>query len=129
MHRFHYLSVWLTLSLVVLASAGCGAPAGADRETSAQKLEEAKQAIAAGDTAGALPLLQASIDAQPTIWAYVERAKLYAKEGKDQEANADCEEILKLHPDNQDVVWIKAELKKPADKRFQGAAAAPVRRK
>lgn len=129
MHTFRYLGARLIAPLVVLAIAGCGPRAGSDQETSAKKLEEAKQAIAAGNTVGALPLLQASIEAQPTIWAYLERAKLHAKEGRDQEASADCEAILLIHPDNQDVKWIKAELKKPADKRFQGSSAAPVRRK
>ena len=111
----------LALSLV-LACLGCGGPAGGHAPAIAgQKLEEAKKAIAAGDAAGAMTALQASLDAQPNTWAYAERAKLNAKAGKDQEALADCEEILKLNPENRDVPWIKAELKKPADKRFQTA--------
>ena len=121
MDRLNLLGIWLVASLLAFASSGCGAPAGGDKEAAVQHLSEAQKAIAAGDTAGAMTLLQASIDAQPNVWAYLERAKLNAKEGKDQEALADCEEILKLHPENRDVTWIKAELKKPADKRFQTA--------
>jgi Tfp pilus assembly protein PilF len=127
MDRLKFSEIWLGALLIAIACVGCGAPAGVDRAAAGQKLEEAKQAIAAGDAAGAMTLLQASIDAQPTVWAYLERAKLNAKQGKDQEALADCEEIIKIHPDNRDVAWIKTELKKPAGKRFQ--TAAPTLRK
>lgn len=120
MDRLKFSASWVLATSLALACIGCGGPAsGHDRAAAGQKLEEAKKAIAAGDAAGAMTLLQASIDAQPSVWAYLERAKLNAKQGKDQEALADCEEILKIHPENRDVPWIKVELKKPADKRFQ----------
>ena len=119
MDRLKLSASWALASLLAAACIGCGGPAAVDHASAGEKLEEAKQAIAAGDTAGAMTALQASIDAQPNTWAYLERAKLNAKQGKDQEALADCEEILKIHPENRDVPWLKAELKKPADKRFQ----------
>lgn len=122
MDRLKLSVSWILASSIACACIGCGGPAsGRDPVVAGQKLEEAKKAIASGDTASAMTLLQASLDAQPNTWAYAERAKLNAKAGKDQEALADCEEILKLNSDNRDVPWIKAELKKPADKRFQTA--------
>lgn len=81
--------------------------------------------MAAGDEAKAIELLSASIEGEPNLWAYLDRAKIYATQGNDAAAQADCEAALQLAPENRDIPWIQGELKKPKDKRFQGAFELP----
>ncbi|MCC6493568.1 MAG: hypothetical protein IT424_11170 [Pirellulales bacterium] len=92
---------------------------------SAQLLLDAKAALASGDNARALEALNASIDAQPTVWALVERARLNAKLGSDQAARDDCRQLRSLDPENRDAAWLEGELKKPAADRFEGKFADP----
>jgi Tfp pilus assembly protein PilF len=106
-------------------AAGCSGDAEPKLSDSANALVEARQAFAAGDEAKAIELLSASIESEPSIWAYLDRAKIYATQGNDAGAQADCEAALKLAPENKDIPWIQGELKKPKDKRFQGAFALP----
>jgi tetratricopeptide (TPR) repeat protein len=124
------ISAWFAaLSWLAPLLVGCGGPPTSKVPESAQRLLDAKASIAAGDTAAALASLQASIDAEPTTWAYVERAKINAKQGNDQAALDDCDAILKLQPESTLVPWIRAELKKPAAKRFADGEEAPVVKK
>ena len=110
---------FLTLLAAII---GCGGSSEPNIPDSARLLLDAQKAIAAGDNAAALTALQASIDAEPTTWAYLERAKLNGKQGNDQAVEQDCVEILKLDPEHKDVAWIRAELKKPASARFPEGA-------
>jgi hypothetical protein len=120
---------WLAFSALLAAILGCGGSSEPKIPESARLLLEAQKSIAAGDNAAALTALQASIDAEPTTWAYLERAKLNGKQGNDQAVEQDCVEILKLDPQHKDVAWIRAELKKPASARFAEGAAPPSARK
>ena len=101
---------------------GCGSEEK-DPPNAAQKFIEAQEALARGDNAAALASLQASIESEPNIWAYKERAVINDKQGTDAAVEEDLQAMLKLDPDNVDVAWIRAELKNPAASRFQGAAA------
>jgi hypothetical protein len=120
-HRCSF--VWILATVVALI--GCGGDSGPKVSDSGQHLIEARQAIAEGNTVKALEALDASIASEPNIWAYMERAKINAQQGNDQAVLADCTEILKLEPKNRDVPWLKGELKKPKEKRFQGQFASP----
>jgi Tfp pilus assembly protein PilF len=110
---------------LAVSLAGCGGSSGPKLSDSSKLLIEARTAIADGNPAKAMESLDASIAAQPTSWAYLERAKLNARQGSDQAAEADCKEVLKLDPENRDVPWIRGELKKPKEKRFQGQFQFP----
>jgi hypothetical protein len=109
----------LTICLV-----GCGGSDGGPPDA-AQRFLEAQEAIARGDNAAALASLQASIDANPNTWAYMERLKINAKQGADAAVEEDVQAILKLNPENRDVAWIRTEMKKPAAARFDAAAKPP----
>lgn len=117
------------LATLLAATLGCGGSSESNIPESDRLLLEAQKSIAAGDNAAALTALQASIDSQPTTWAYFERAKLNGKQGNDQAVEQDCVEILKLDPENKHVAWIRAELKKPASARFAEGAEPPSARK
>ncbi|MBA3482878.1 MAG: hypothetical protein H0T51_13800 [Pirellulales bacterium] len=114
------------MAAFVLSMPGCGGPSEAKVSDSGQYLIDARQAIADGNTPKALEALSASIESEPNIWAYMERAKINAKQGgADQTVLDDCKEILKLHPENRDVPWLQGELKKPVEQRFKGRFAIP----
>ena len=116
---------FFTLLAAVVALIGCGGDSGPEVSDAGQHLIEGRQAIAEGNTTKALEALDASIASEPNIWAYMERAKINAQQGNDQAVLADGNEILKLDPKNRDVPWLKGELKKPKEKRFQGQFATP----
>jgi tetratricopeptide (TPR) repeat protein len=78
-----------------------------------------------GDNETALQELNLSIELEPGAWAYYHRAKIYREMGKDREATADCEAGLKLDPNHGELKWLRGELRKPADRRFQGRYAKP----
>lgn len=111
-------------SLALFASGGCGA--GETPVGDANKLFiQASELIAKGDNSGALTSLDASIAAQPTVWAYRERAKLKADSGDEAAALADCESALALAPGDVDILWLKGEFVKPKAQRFQGPFKNP----
>ena len=114
---------FVTFSLA-LCLAGCGGSKGGPPE-SAQLFLEAQRAAASGDNAAALASLQASIDAEPNVYAYMERIKINGKQGNDAAVEEDVQAILKINPENRDIDWIRAEMKKPAAARFDAAAKAP----
>jgi len=117
------MSVKASLSLLVglfLVVPGCGQQQDVKFETASDSFAEAKQAIEQGDTAKAFAALTKSLDTLPTVTVYLERAKLYAADGKQEEALQDCKAALELRPDNQDAKWLLAELEKPTEKRFKG---------
>lgn len=86
---------------------------------------EASRAIGAGDTVKAMEALNASLDIKPSVWAYMERAKLNLQNGDQQAALADCQAALAISPEDRDVLWLQAEIKKPASKRFKGRFKTP----
>ena len=116
------------LVLVLLALlpvvAGCG-DEGPKLSDSSTYLIEARKAYADGNLDAAITALNSSIEAGPTEWAHLERARIYTIQGKDAQAQADLTALATLNPENRDAPWIQGELKKPVDKRFKGAAATP----
>lgn len=90
-----------------------------------EHLIAAREALAAGDSAAALVSLNASIEAEPNVWAYIERAKLRGERGEIEAAQADCRAGLELLPENRDLKWMLAEFEKPANQRFKGRNATP----
>ncbi len=85
----------------------------------------AQEALAQGDNETALQQLNMSIELEPDGWTYFERAKLHRDMGKDKEAVADCQAGLALDPDHVELNWLLKELRKPAERRFQGRRAKP----
>ena len=116
-------TLWMAALITLLA--GCSGDTEPKVSDAGQHLIEARQAIADGDNAKALTALNASIESEPNVWAYLERAKIHARQGADEEARKDCKAILELAPENRDVAWIEGELKKPVDQRFKGQFASP----
>lgn len=112
------------LSFVLLVCGGCG-PAEKPVGDANKLFIQASELIAKGDSAGALTALDASIAAQPTLWAFRERAKLKADSGDDAAALADCDSALALAPGDVDIVWLKGEFAKPKAQRFQGQFKNP----
>lgn len=90
---------------------------------------DAQQALAKGDNAAALAALQASIDADPNSYAYMERIKINGKQGSDAAVEEDIQALVKLDPENRDIAWIRQEMKKPAAERFGPGSAPPSSRK
>lgn len=102
----------------LLSCVGCKG-GDVDVPVSAALVVEAQQALDAGDTTKAVEALDASIAAEPTVWAYALRARIHAETGSDQAAAADCVAGLAMEQDNEELAWIKKELTKPKDKRFK----------
>ena len=115
--------------LVVAATTlgGCRKPAETSVADANRLFLEGQKFAAAGETDKAIDALSKSIAANPAVYAYLERAKLLAKTGRDAEAQKDCEAAFALTPDNPDptALWLQAELKKPAAERFQGKFKEP----
>jgi tetratricopeptide (TPR) repeat protein len=109
---------------IVLAFIGCGTPP-TQMPTSDSLYLEAQQHYAKGQNEEALTKLDSSIVAGPTAWAYFLRARIRAQQDDDQAALADCEEGLKLDPGDSKLAWLKGELGKPQQARFQGAFKDP----
>ncbi len=115
---------WKLELLLILTLCGCSKK----KSTTAQANDlflQAQTFIAAGDTQKALDALNQSIALQPAVWAYHERAKLYAQLGDEKSALADCDAALKLDPGDPDAAWLKGEFAKPAAERFRGKFKTP----
>jgi len=115
----------LLLAGLLLVALGCGDKQDGKFTSAQESFAEAQQAIEQGDTAKAISALTTSLDTLPTVTVYLERAKLYAADGKQEEALQDCQAALELSPDNRDAKWLLTELKKPAEKRFEGKNENP----
>ena len=113
-----------TLSIVVLLLAGCGGKKFALDEADAA-LVEARKAIADGDSAKAIELLDVSIAAKPDTWSYFERAKLLADSGDDEAAKLDITAGLEIEPEHTELLWLQKQLKKPKKSRYKGASGKP----
>lgn len=104
---------------------GCGGKDGPPMSEANRLFLEAQELLAEGKTDQAMETLTASIAADPTMWAYAERAKLRAQAGNEQAAIEDCDAALKIFPADPDLLWLKGEFEKPKDKRFQGRFKTP----
>jgi tetratricopeptide (TPR) repeat protein len=85
----------------------------------------AQEALDKGDQATALNELNLSIELQPDAWAYYQRAQILAEQKQFDAALADCRAGLELDPQHEQLKWLAGELRKPADRRFQGKNANP----
>lgn len=110
--------------LFVLLFCGCGKSTSATSQANDLFLQ-AKKFITSGDTAKALDALNRSIEIEPALWAYHERAKLHAQLGDDKSALADCDAAIRLDPQDPDATWLKTEIAKPAAERFKGKFKSP----
>jgi Tfp pilus assembly protein PilF len=109
-------AVWLVL-LLVGSMVGCGKEQ--EIPPAAMHIAAARTALRQGDKTAALRELGASIEIEPSVWAYALRAELYAESGRDDDALADCQAGLQLDADNAQIQWILQELKRPPSNRFQ----------
>jgi tetratricopeptide (TPR) repeat protein len=113
----------VVLSTAILPLCGCG---GSTSTSAAyDHFVEAANAINAGDKEKAFSELSASIESSPSAWAYFERARIYLDKGQEQDAISDCQQGLVLDPKDRKLLWLSAELKKPAAQRFKGRFAKP----
>ena len=78
------------LVAALLSVGGCGGSA-TSTEKSYDHFVAAAKALETGDKETAITELSATIDKSPNDWAYFERARLLAEQGKDQEAAADVQ--------------------------------------
>ena len=116
---------WALLVSTLFMACGCGSSEEANFGSAREAYLEAMQAAQQGDTAKAIEGLTASLAAVPAAATYMERAKLYLAEGRQDEALQDCQAALELDPENEDVKWLLGEVKKPEKERFKGDQQAP----
>ena len=114
----------LVLTSAMLLLSGCGANRSPVSDAN-QHFLEAIDFLAKEKMDKAMDALNASIAADPTVWAYRERAKLRAHLGNDRAALEDCRAALLLSPDDPDILWLQGEFAKPAAERFQGRFKKP----
>jgi hypothetical protein len=112
-----------TLAVVLLFAGGCGGSTSTSK--SYDHFVAAAKALETGDKETAFQELSATIEKSPSDWAYFERGRLSAEQGRDEEAAADVQNGLKLNPNNPNLKWLETELTKPANQRFQGKFANP----
>jgi hypothetical protein len=114
----------LLVVVAVLAFFGCGSgkPSGSKGY---DHFVAASKALETGDKETAFAELSASIEVCPTDWAYFQRARLNLDKGQENEAVADCNKGLDLNSKSRELLWLSAELKKPAAQRFKGKLATP----
>lgn len=110
---------------LLLCSVLIGCEAGAVLDEADQALVDAREAIAAGDSASAMDLLDASIGSKPDPWSYYERARLHSENGDDDAAQADVVAGLDIDPEHSELLWLQKQLKKPKRSRFKGKSGQP----
>ena len=116
----HTATLAVTLGwMVLLVLIGCKEKPVLDE--AATSFVEAQQAIEDGDTAKAIELLDDSIAKRPDPWTYHMRAKIHAENGDDDLAKSDVTAGLELDPENEDLLFIQKELRKPVKSRFKKA--------
>jgi tetratricopeptide (TPR) repeat protein len=115
---WHSYCVAVALAAVL---SGCGSDKP-QISTAKQLFVDAQKQIAQGNKEEALKLLGQSLDAEPSEWSYMARAKLLMELDRDEDALKDCAAAIALSPDDPDpdAIWLQGELKKPKGERFQG---------
>jgi tetratricopeptide (TPR) repeat protein len=108
--------------LISLAGCASGEP---DLGDAAEHFLAAQDALDDGDTETALSELDISIELEPDVWAYYQRARILTDQKKIDQALADCQSGLAIDPGHVELQWLAAELKKPAGRRFRGKNANP----
>ena len=119
-----FVSRIVAVGLISLMVAGCGG-SGSVLDEADQALVDARAAIASGDQAKAIELLEVSISLKPDTWSYYERARLLAENGDDDAAREDIDAGLELDPEHAELLWLQKQIKKPKRSRFKGSAGTP----
>ena len=114
----------MTPVFLLLLALGCGGKKQDLRESRNYYLD-ARRAIKEGDSAKAIEALNASIESQPSTWAYFELAKQHLEQGDEQAAQTNCDKALELDSEMAEALWLHGELKKPDAKRFKGRFKNP----
>ncbi|QDU58516.1 outer membrane protein assembly factor BamD [Aeoliella mucimassa] len=118
MRRPGYLTCIVTVGLLASLAVGCKSSSDPpDFGNAGELYMEAQKALNSGDTEQAITLLSQSIEADPMVWAYRDRAWLYAKADRDDDAKADIEKGMELSPGDYELTWLQGELAKPKGKR------------
>ena len=116
---------WLwRVCLLCVVLAGCG-PAEPELGDATEHFLAAQDALSKGDQQLALQELDASLAARPDAWAYYQRARLFSDMNQVEKAIADCQAGLQLDAEHVQLKWLQGELRKPADRRFQGRNKEP----
>jgi len=105
------------LSVLIL---GCGdAPRDGSQfqHDKAAKLFLEAMKIRGTDQAGAIALLNQSLEARPSYNAYFHRGWLHALRGDEELAQSDVKAGLELEPESKELEWLAGELQKPANQR------------
>ena len=110
---------------MALASLPLLAGCKSEQQTLEDIATKAAEALEAGDTTTAIACLDQLIEARPQPALYVERAQAKLKAGDDAGAKADCQEGLKLDPEDRDLKWLLSEMKKDTKQRFKGKNQKP----
>lgn len=110
------------LVVVIMLAGGCG---GHQLPDAVNYHMEAIVAAEEEDYETAIELITRAIQQNESPDALFDRARFYLAVGRDQEALADCRSGLKLEPDHPDLVWLRSEIEKPVDRRFQGPNVHP----
>jgi hypothetical protein len=110
--------------MLVLVPAGCGPPEP-ELGDATEHFLAAQDALSKGDRQAALKEFNLSIELQPDVWSYFQRAQVQAELGNDAAALADCDAGLRLDKEHVQLSWLRAELHKPKPQRFQGRNAKP----
>lgn len=110
------------LVVLCMLAGGCG---GQQLPDAVNYHMEAIVAAEKEDYETAIEMITRAIERNESSDALLDRARFQLAMGRDEEALADCRAGLNLEPDHPDLVWLKGEIEKPADWRFQGPNAQP----
>ena len=86
----------------------------------------ADEALANGNTELAIEKFSDALEASPDVSTYYQRGRLYAELGRDAEAESDCALGLELDPNNEELLWLRKQLKLPPQQRFSNDALPPT---
>ncbi len=117
------VTIALVASLALLPL-GCG-ESGPNVPPEMTHILDAQRALDSGNREEAMAALAASLEEEPNVWAYFQRAKLHLDMGDEEAAAADCQKLLELEPDHVDGRWLQTQIKKDPAKRFQGRDEQP----
>ena len=115
-------AVWFLVTVLLIVS---GCRQGNEISEGGVYLNDAVDAIDAGENDRAIELLSKSLELEPDPYAYLRRGKLYLELDDTASANVDIAKGLELEPEHHDLLWLQEQAKKPAGRRFKGESAEP----
>ncbi len=113
----YYCGLIVCVLMVTICASGCGDGDGKFQHSDGAKFYIEAMKVRTKDEAKCLELLDKSLELLPTDSAYFHRAWIFAKRGEDDQAITNIASGLELKPENTDLHWLQAELKKPEQKR------------